>query len=100
MSRELIIRPEAEAEIAEAGDWYDREKPGLGAEFVLAVSNTIAAIAQNPFHYQIVWRQFRRAGVARFPYGVIYRVSDEAITIVSRFHGSRNPAAWKRRDRQ
>jgi hypothetical protein len=58
VSRELIIRPEAEAEIAEAADWYDRERLGQGGEFVRAVTNTIAVIAQNPLQYQIVWESF------------------------------------------
>jgi hypothetical protein len=38
---ELILGPEAEAEIAEASDWYDRRSPGLGAEFVGAVDVTL-----------------------------------------------------------
>ena len=97
MSRELVIRPEAEAEMVEAGDWYDREKPGLGIRFALAVSNTITAIERNPLQYQAVWAQFRRAGIARFPYSLIYRVSDQAIIVVSCFHGRRNPAVWKKR---
>lgn len=71
MSRELIIRREAEAEIAEAADWYNRERPGLGIDFVLAVNAALEAVQRNPFQYQIVWRQFRRAGVTRFPYGLI-----------------------------
>ena len=97
MTRELIIRPQAEAEMAEAGDWYNRERSGLGTEFVFAVSSALTAIQQNPLQYQIVWRDFRRAGVARFPYGLIYRVSDRDITVVSCFHGRRNPSTWKKR---
>jgi len=97
VSLELIIRPVAEVEIAQAGDWYDRERPGLGTEFVLAVSDTLAAIQQNPLQYQIVWKQFRRAGVAGFPYGLIYRASDLEITVVSCFHSRRNPRVWKSR---
>ena len=30
MNLELIIRPEAEADIAEAFDWYEKRVPGLG----------------------------------------------------------------------
>ena len=30
MSRRLIIRPEAEGEIADAFDWYESRVPGLG----------------------------------------------------------------------
>ncbi len=29
MSRELIVRPEAEAELAEAFEWYESRLPGL-----------------------------------------------------------------------
>jgi plasmid stabilization system protein ParE len=97
VSRDLVIRPQAEAELAEAGDWYDRERPGLGPVFVLAVSRTLAAVQQNPLQYQIVWRQYRRARVAKFPYSLIYRVSDRDITVVSCFHGRRNPTVWQRR---
>jgi len=95
--RELIIEFEAEAEIAEAGDWYNERKPGLGTDFTHAVNHTLATIQQNPFQYQVVWRQFRRAGIARFPYGLIYVPSATDITVLSCFHDRRNPRAWKRR---
>ena len=97
MNRELIFEPEAEAEIAEAGDWYDQQNPGLGTDFVRAVDRTLAAIQQNPFQYQTVWRHFRRAGITRFPYGLTYSVSDRDITVVSCFHDRRNPKVWKKR---
>ena len=32
---ELIIEPEAEAELEEAGDRYEESVPGLGLEFLL-----------------------------------------------------------------
>ncbi len=35
MNFELIIRPEAEADIADAFDWYESRVPGLGSEFLL-----------------------------------------------------------------
>jgi hypothetical protein len=34
VSRELIIRPEAESEINEAYDWYEARSRGLGADSV------------------------------------------------------------------
>ena len=97
MNRALILGPEAEAEIAEASDWYDRRSPGLGAEFVGAVDVTLAAIRQNPFQYQAVWGQFRRAGLRRFPYSLIYIVLDWQITVVSCFHSRRKPKVWRER---
>jgi plasmid stabilization system protein ParE len=97
VTRELIVSPEAEADIAEARDWYDERALGLGMDLVLAVRATISAIVQNPFQYQIVWKRYRRARIARFPYGLIYAVSDKDITVVSCFHDRRNPKIWKRR---
>jgi len=94
---ELIIGPEAEAEIAAAQDWYDERIPGLGAEFIAAVRRIIAAIAENPFQYQIVWKNYRRAVLRRFPYLVIYAVSGDIVRVVACFHGQRDPAAWQER---
>ncbi len=37
VSRRLIVRPEAEAEMGEAFDWYEDCVPGLGSEFLLCV---------------------------------------------------------------
>ena len=97
MNRELIVEPEAEAEIAEAGDRYDRRRPGLGVEFVHSADRALAAIQQNPFQYQLIWGQYRRVGLKRFPYGLIYAVSDHEITVISCFHGRRNPKVWQSR---
>ncbi len=48
MSHELIIRPEAEAELAETFNWYEARIPGLGSEFLLAVDALLNSIVRNP----------------------------------------------------
>ena len=41
---ELIIEPEAEAELEEAGDRYEESVPGLGLDFLLEMrERTLAA---------------------------------------------------------
>jgi hypothetical protein len=94
---QLILAPEAEAEIANAAFWYNQQKAGLGLDFVRAVDSALLAIQRNPLQYQIIWKQYRRAGVARFPYGLLYRVMDREIVVLSCFHGRRSPRAWKAR---
>ena len=42
MMYRLIIRPEAETELAEAFDWYERRLPGLGAQFLTAADTAVA----------------------------------------------------------
>jgi plasmid stabilization system protein ParE len=75
MNRKLILRPEAEAELAEAIDWYESRGKGLGADFMRAVDAAMAAIERNPERYQIIKGQVRRAVLRRFPYGLIYVAS-------------------------
>jgi len=44
MIRRLVIRPEAEAEMTEAFDWYEERLPGLGASFLLCVDAVFRGI--------------------------------------------------------
>ena len=61
MSRRLIVRPEAEAEMGEAFDWYEDRVPGLGSEFLLCVDAVFSAILRNPEQFPRVHRVARRA---------------------------------------
>ena len=45
MSLPIIFRPIARTELHEAAAWYDRNKPGLGAEFTAAVDEILSRIA-------------------------------------------------------
>ena len=38
----LEVRPEAELDVLQAASWYDREREGLGFEFVNEVRATFA----------------------------------------------------------
>lgn len=37
MSARVIVRPEAEAELSKAYDWYEARRSGLGDEFLLSI---------------------------------------------------------------
>lgn len=51
MSRRLIVRPEAEEEMAEAFDWYEDQVPGLGSDFILCLDAIFCAILRSPRHW-------------------------------------------------
>ena len=95
MSRRLIIRPEAEDEIAEAFDWYESRVRGLGADFLLSVDAIMNAILRNPQHYPRVHRIVGRALMRRFPYEVFFVEDDERVVVMSVFHAKRNPKRWQ-----
>jgi hypothetical protein len=48
MTLPLIITPEAEEDIADAKDWYDQQRQGLGGAFVLCVEETLDRIRSMP----------------------------------------------------
>jgi plasmid stabilization system protein ParE len=97
MSYELIIRPEAEAELSETYNWYENRAPGLGSEFLLAVDALLNSIARNPQQYPIVHKTIRRALTRRFPYQVFFVLEEKRVVVVAVFHARRNPRRWQER---
>ncbi|HEX3869730.1 MAG TPA: type II toxin-antitoxin system RelE/ParE family toxin [Pirellulales bacterium] len=97
MKRRVIFRHEAEIEFNEAACWYEARRRNLGREFIAAVEETIDLIRARPELFRIVAPKVREAEMKRFPYSVIYHVKDNEILIVGVFHGSRDPAQWRKR---
>jgi plasmid stabilization system protein ParE len=85
----LVVRPEAQA-------WYEARSPGLGFEFVRAVDAAIARMLRLPKAFPQIEDNFRRVVMRRFPYSIIYPLSEAEIVIVSCFHHRRRPSSWSR----
>lgn len=95
----MIIRftPEADAELAEARQWYARQRENLDLEFMERIEDALSRIVQNPNLYPLVYRTLRRAVVRRFPFAVFYEVNSNEIQIIAVFHSRRDPERWKSR---
>ena len=48
MSYRLQVRLAAEADVAEAAQWYNDRQLGLGEKFVIEVDQAIVRILENP----------------------------------------------------
>jgi hypothetical protein len=46
MTRRLLVRASAEADVLDAALWCEQRSPGLGTEFLRAVDVTLAEIAR------------------------------------------------------
>ena len=97
MSRELILRPEAEADALEAYRWYNEQLPGLGEEFLTEIDRAIEIIRTNPEGPRRLHREFRRVLTRRFPYAVFYTVAADRIVVFAVLHTARDPRLWRRR---
>ena len=97
MSQGLILRPEAEKDIAEAAAWYDQQRAGLSLQFRAALDRTFSSIDENPLLYAAVYRDLRRALVRRFPYSVFYVSRTAGIFVIAVLHTARDPNLWRAR---
>ena len=97
MNYEVLLRPEAEADVRDAYQWYEAQDAGLGEEFLRAVDARLAAIQRNPFSYAAVHRDVRRGMLRRFPYGIFYFVEADRIVVLACFHVRRDPRQWQDR---
>lgn len=97
MSLQVILRDEAEADIAQAAIWHERQSSGLGAKFVAAVDECFALCSQHPEAFPVVYRGARLGILRKFPYLVVYGVFPEFISVVAVMNGRRHPRRWKAR---
>lgn len=51
--KELVYRPEAAADVEEAFAWYERQRVGLGAEFLGALQAAEDAVGAAPLTYPL-----------------------------------------------
>jgi plasmid stabilization system protein ParE len=93
----LILRPAAAADVEAAYRWYERQRAGLGDEFLATVRTALRAIETHPEAYPIAHRNTRRVLVRRFPYAIFYRIVAEHVVVVACMHARRNPRQWRRR---
>ncbi len=89
--------PPAEDEYLQAARYYDGERAGLGDYFIRDVEEAISRICRNPLAWGELSRQTRRCLTHNFPYGVIYALHDEKITIIAVMDLRRKPGYWKGR---
>ena len=93
----MLIRSDAERDDAEAYRWYEEQREGLGADFLLRFEEGLGKIQSAPATYPIVYKNVRRVLISRFPYGIFYIVESDLIVVLAVFHERRDPSAWQSR---
>ena len=86
-----------EADVEAAFNWYEREEPGLGFEFLDELRAAYQRILDHPFGYQDLRSGIRRALTRRFPYAIYFSIEGAVIVIVAVLSTARDPEEWQRR---
>ncbi len=87
----LIVSAAAEADIVDAYLWYEKQRSGLGSEFVQQVALAVDAVIYEPLRFPAIHRSIRRALLHRFPYGLFFVVAEDKVVVVAVLHLARNP---------
>jgi plasmid stabilization system protein ParE len=98
MNLDSFFQREAKAEFYEAIVWYENERPGLGKEFAQEVIAALEGAQAQPELFRKARGRARTIRLKRFkPYSIFFAIKDGAFSVISVFHGARNPAELRRR---
>lgn len=90
----VIVKPDAELDLADAFAWYESQKSGLGEEFLNEVKTTTDRVQLYPESCSAQIETIRRCLLRKFPYGIFYTIENDIIYILAIFHNKKDPVNW------
>lgn len=81
----------AKNDVEFAFEWYEKQRRGLGFEFLDCIEIAIKGILTFPQMYQLCYSNFRRCVIRRFPFSIFYTIEDKEIVIHSVFDNRQDP---------
>lgn len=91
----LIVLEAAQAELEDAQAYYLlHATPGIAAAFVTDYESGARRILSFPQIGTSVSKCLRVLPMRYFPYSIIYRLTEEAVTILAVAHQRRRPGYW------
>ncbi len=71
--------------------WYERQRKGLGMDFLDCIEVAIEHIVENPEMFQIRYLNFRCCVIRRFPFSIFYTIESNEIIVHSIFDNRQDP---------
>ncbi len=72
-------------------EWYEKQRRGLGFEFLDCVEAVIETIQQMPKLYAKRHNHFRRALIRRFPFSIFYTIEEKTLVVHAIFDNRQDP---------
>jgi toxin ParE1/3/4 len=90
----LLRHPGAEEDIIEAARWYDRQRDGLGDEFLDTLEDALIIVATRPRNFgqipvAIENHEVRRFVMKAYPYSVFDDVRQDHVVLIAVAHHRR-----------
>lgn len=89
----VVLRPEAEADVAAAYQYYAEAGPDLTRRFIDELDRLLLRLSEFPRSARPVegYDAARRALLRRFPFAVFYVAGDDEIIVLRVIHTARSP---------
>jgi toxin ParE1/3/4 len=97
VSRPVILRPAAEADVRRTRADLDSIRAGLGDQFADRLRAVLERIEQMPELYGLVWQDVRAVRLKRFRHLVYYVALPDRVEVLAVLHGARDASAWQSR---
>lgn len=99
MKLALNILPDVLSDISSAVLWYEKQKEGLGLEFVSDVNDTIERLAETAFFFRIRYKRknVRWTYPRRFPYRICFYIEQDSVHVFAIIHAARHNREWEKR---
>lgn len=93
----IRFHPAAEVELADAAQYYEQSRAGLGLDFLAEVELALGQLVATPEAFPQISKRTRRKSLWRFPYNLIYAIYPDCLRIVAVAHQKRRPFYWRSR---
>lgn len=93
----VSFHPAARAELLLAADWYHDRSATAASEFVREVEHALARILEAPDRYPETRHRRRRFVLLKFPFDLVYHITDSDVEIIAVAHHNRRPGYWRSR---
>jgi hypothetical protein len=71
--------------------WYEKQRRGLGFDFIDCVEASLQNVIRFPELYQEQYSNFRSCVIRRFPFSIYYTIESEEIVVHSVFDNRQDP---------
>lgn len=88
----LYYTDRAKNDMETAFEWYEKQRKGLGTEFLNCIESSLQNVLSYPDMYQVAHFDFHRCIISRFPFSLFYKIENDNIIIHAVFDNRQDPS--------
>jgi plasmid stabilization system protein ParE len=91
------LHPQALQEAIAARDWYRVRSERAASAFLNELAHALEQVRTHPERWPRAEDGTRRVLLHRFPFAVVYRLTQAGVLVIAVAHGRRRPGYWRDR---